>query len=238
MATKLESRYAPTERTPQVTGSDTGRVETAGNSRWLWIYVTLAILVLLVVIGFLIGISNALVSIDTALEEADAAVGGIEGDAGPLPDQVAQVNETLGAIDQSLLPVPGQAEQIVSSLTSINGSLTSVDASLVDTLGSLGNTSSSLVDTSGSLVNTSDVLVTVLGIGGEIRQLLEVTQSTGAPPGQGLAADNIWMRVEIANSVLGPVQGDTGNVVPELVGTDAHLESICTALPTPGPCVP
>lgn len=236
MATQLQSRYADTDRTAQVSSGQAGEVESAGVTRWLWIWVTIGLLVVLVVIAFLIGITNALVAIDDALGVATPDLEEVGGHVQPLPDQIDTVNGTLASIDESLLPVPGQAETIVNELSTIRAALQQVDSSLIATLNSLGNTSSSLQGTGGGLVTTSDTLRTVEGIAFQIRDLLEVTQSTGAPAGTGLAAENIWMRVDIANGVLTSAKGDTGEVSSNLVHTDAHLESICTALPTPGPC--
>lgn len=236
MATQLQSRYSETERTSQVTPGQAGEVESAGVTRWLWVWVTIGLLVVLVVVAFLIGISNALVSIDDALGVATPELGEVGGHVQPLPDQIDTVNQTLGSIDESLLPVPGQAQTIVSELSSIRGSLQQVDSSLIATLNSLANTSGSLVNTGGGLTGTGETLRSVEGIAFEILNVLERTQSTGAPAGTGTAADNIWMRVDIANGVLTAAKGDTGNVLPQLVHTDAHLESICAALPTPGPC--
>lgn len=236
MATQLQSRYAQTDQTTQVAPGQAREVESAGVTRWLWIWVTIGLLVVLVVIAFLIGITNALVSIDDALGVASPDLTEVGGHVQPLPEQIDTVNGTLGSIDTALVPVPGQAETIVSELSTIRASLQQVDSSLIATLNSLGNTSSSLQTTGGGLIGTGDTLRAVEGIAFQIRDLLEVTQSTGAPAGTGTAADNIWMRVDIANGVLTAAEADATNILSNLQHTDGHLESICTSIPTPGPC--
>lgn len=131
--------------------------------RWLWIWVTIGALVVVVVVGFLIGIVSSLSSIDDNLFEANAAVTGIGEDADPLPDAVETINKNLTLIDASLEPIPDQADAILGELGSIRGKLGTIDSSLGDTDASLVDTDASLVDTSGQLGNITSLLVDTSG---------------------------------------------------------------------------
>lgn len=146
--------------------------------RWLWIWITVGALVVVVVIGFLLGIVGSLSSIDDNLVEADNSVTGIGGDARPLPDHVQNINANLTAIDKSLKPITGRADDILGALGSIRGRLTSVDSSLVDTDASLTDTDASLVDTSGQLGNITASLVDTSGMLGNISGSLVDTSGT------------------------------------------------------------
>jgi hypothetical protein len=128
----------------------------ATDLRWTWIFGTILILVVVVVIGFLSGITSALNSIDKALGTTDATLTDVGGDADPLPGYIQKINGNLTDIDKALKPIPQQASDILASLTSINGSTGRVNAAL-------GNTSSSLLSTSGSLVDTTGTLQTISG---------------------------------------------------------------------------
>ena len=211
--------------------------------RWTWIFATVGLLVVLVVIGFLIGIVNALESIDDGLKEADASVTGAGGETKTLPDHVQNINGNLKAIDTSLKPITGQAGAILASLTSIDGSLDSANnslgrtnsslkstsSSLVGTSSTLRGISSSLVDTSGrlrgissSLADTSGVLVDVRGLVGTIS-----TRLIGAQRRDSLGTAEIPVRVARANSVLSPVQNDTAAITSGLSSVNTHLTSVC-----------
>lgn len=129
--------------------------------RWLWIWITVGFLVVVVVVGFLLGIVSALKSINSGLFEANASVTGIGAEANPLPGYIQHINRNLTSIDTALKPISGQANQIVGALSSIHGTLAQVDGSLKDTSGSLVNTSGSLVNTTNSLVSTGGMLTTI-----------------------------------------------------------------------------
>lgn len=205
---------------------------------WMWTWITLGILVVVTVIGFLIGIVRSLESIDDGLLEARNSVQGAGGDVQPLPQHVQKINDNLTKIDTALKPIRFQANEISSGLELITGSLVSIDASLKDTSGSLVDTSGSLADTSGILVNasglvqrisgslidTSNVLSTVLARAGQIEGELESIQNVDSM-GTNLA----WRKVIEANSVLGPVQADTSNINGQLGVTNANLTSICVS---------
>ena len=148
--------------------------------RWLWIWVTIGALVVVVVVGFLLGIVSSLESIDDGLFEADEAVTGAGSDVDPLPRHIKNINGNLTAIDKSLKPITGQADDILAALRSIDGSLTSVDGSLKDTSGSLVDTSGSLVDTSQTLGNITGLLVDTSGtLGGISGSLVDTTGLLG-----------------------------------------------------------
>ena len=129
--------------------------------RWLWIWITIGALVVVVVVGFLLGIVSSLESIDKGLFSADKSVASVEGETKPLPTYIQNINGNLTQIDTALKPIRGQASQILGALRSIQGSLTSVDSSLVDTSASLVDTSSKLGNITGLLVNTSGTLGTI-----------------------------------------------------------------------------
>lgn len=126
--------------------------------RWLWIWITVGALVVVVVIGFLIGIVSSLSSIDDGLVEADSAVSGAGGDVKPLPAHIQDINRNLTRVDRSLKPISGRATQIQVSLGSVQRRLGLVDSSLVDTGTSLADTDLSLADTSGQLGNITTSL--------------------------------------------------------------------------------
>jgi len=228
--------------------------ETSVLTRWMWVWVAIGILVIATVIGFLMGIVNALESINSGLGVADHAVTGAGGDVVPLPQHIAHVNATLGSIDTALKPIPAQADTIISHLGTIDGSLGSIDGSLKDTSGTLVHTSGSLIDTSNSLidtsnsvadtagilknkisaglVDTSNVLVTVLGRATTIDQTLEDIQN----PADKLGSRNILDRVNTANGILGPAKADTGNILGGLTNINASLKSICAKSGAGRPC--
>lgn len=209
---------------------------TAFFSRWLKVWIALLTVVTLVVVVYLVAITNSLADINGNLGVADEAVSGAGGDTVTLPQQVASINESLGAIDPALQPIPGQADAIIGALTSIDGRLAETDGSLIDT-------SASLQATSGQLVDTSGILQSVLGQAGDIRNTLALADrpngdcaGTGTPgqaaAGAACGADqlgvqNIHQRVAIANSVLVPVDNDTTSIVAGLDVVNANLLGIC-----------
>ena len=178
--------------------------------RWLWIWITVGALVVVVVIGFLIGIVSSLASIDENLFEADAAVTGIAGDAAPLPDSIETINTNLRRIDASLKPIPDQADNILGELGSIRGRLGSIDSSLVDTDASLADTDASLVDTSGQLGNITGLLVDTSGTLGTIDSSLVDTSGT----------------LQEISPTLDTVSGTLRGISPSLDDTSGELVSV------------
>jgi hypothetical protein len=220
-------------------------------SRWLFTWITILGLVVVVVIGFLIGIVNALDSIDGHLGTASSAVTNIHGDAIPLAGHIQDINGNLSKIDTALKPIPGVATSIIGGLTSIKGSLTSVDSSLKSTLGSLGPTSAALVDTSNSLVDTSSKLVDVsnslvstAGTGSaiatslvstsgnlvttnhDLTTILSLLRQVQSVP-NGTAAVN--PKVVSINSSLTDTEHNASQINGGLIAANNHLNSICTA---------
>ena len=222
----------------------------ASDTRWTWIFATILILVVVVVIGFLSGITSALSSIDNALGSTDATLVDVNKDADPLPEYVRIINGNLVAIDKALKPVPGQGVAILASLTSINQSTGAIDASLTQTDASLQDTSASLVDTAGdlgtitsslqdteaslkdttsmletidaSLKSTEGVLVNVSTRGKQINAELHAIQS---PSSSGTGAVSPLVRQ--INTTLEGVNADTTPINVGLRHTEAHLTSIC-----------
>lgn len=203
--------------------SRTGRSDDMGTflARWLRVWVILLTVVTLVVVGYLIVITNTLASINGNLVTADKAVSGAGTDVVTLPDQVARINGSLAAIDTALKPIPGQARDIISSLTSINGKLTATDSSLKD---------------------TSSVLITALGTANGISgQLIETDVGNGSNCGGGtpcspdqLSAQNIHQRVDNANRILVPAEQDAANINSELIAINSNATAICNGLNTIG----
>jgi uncharacterized protein YoxC len=138
---------------PPHSSTSSGTVPAASSSfaRFLWIFTTLGLIVVVVVIGFLIGIVRALESIDDGLSTASNSVTGVTGNVEALPDYIRGINSALSDINTSLKPIPGQVADITDSLRSIRDSAGGADTSLQDT-------SRFLIGTSGSLERTSTTL--------------------------------------------------------------------------------
>jgi hypothetical protein len=202
--------------------------QTTFLSRWLKVWVILLTVVTLVVVGYLIVITNSLASINGNLATAQRAVVGAGGNVVTLPNQVDRINGALAGIDPALKPIPGQADEIIAALTSINSKLTNTDASLKD---------------------TSAILQTVLGTVNNVSGLLIDAND----PADRLGVQNIHRRVAAINGVGGPRQGtangggtcgefctpqnlttaeadarDISRVVN--TGVQPHVRAICTGL--------
>jgi methyl-accepting chemotaxis protein len=222
----------------------------ATDLRWTWIFGTILILVVVVVIGFLSGITSALNSIDKALGTTDATLTDVGGEADPLPGYIQKINANLTDIDKALKPVPGQGVSILNSLTSINGStgrvnaalgntsssLLSTSSSLVDTTGTLQTISGSLVDTSNSLKGTTNVLVTIRGslrdtsgvlvtVDGRVKTINQRLHQAQSASSQGTGA--VTPIVTSINSSATGILSDTNKINAGLSDAEAHLTSIC-----------
>lgn len=207
-------------------------------ARFLWIFTTLGLIVVIVVIGFLIGIVRALESIDNGLFTASSSVTGATGNVQPLPNYIETINSALADIDTALKPIRGQVADATASLQSIRGTAKTIDASLKDTSASLVNTSGSLIDTSGvligasqsvatisgSLVDTSNVLLNVLGLAQSIDGTLESIQNIDS---RGTAL--VTPQVNVINGLLQGIQNDTSTINLQLQETNRHLTNICTS---------
>lgn len=165
-------------------------------SRWLSVWVALSAVVVLVVVVYLIFISNSLASINSGLQVARNAVTGAGGHTQTLPRQIAGINTSLGGIDTALKPIRGDAGQIVNNLTSIENSLKATDGSLASTSPMLQTISSSLVDTSGLATN----------IAGNLNQTAPTLAQT--------------------SSTLGGITSTLGGVSSSLVNTSGVLVSV------------
>lgn len=207
-------------------------------ARFLWIFTTIGVVVVVVVIGFLIGIVRALESIDNGLFTSSNLAASATGNVQPLPNYIHTINSALTDIDTALKPIRGQVSDATASLLSIKGNAQSIDGSLTDTSQSLVNTSGSLVDISGtltgasqsassisdSLVDTSNVLLNVLGIAQTIDGTLESIQNAGSR-GTALITPQVN---DINNSLIGAEQ-DLFNINLQLQETNRHLTNICTS---------
>jgi hypothetical protein len=233
-----------TAATPQSNYAARGSADQSNFlARWLKVWVALLAVVVLVVVVYLIAITNSLASINGNLATADDAVTGAGGDVKTLPDQVESVNASLGGIDPALQPIPGQADAIVSNLTSINGKLVDVDNSLKDTNGKLVTIDSSLKDTTGVL---RAILGETTAINGE---LVSADQPNGPCAGETVpppiteggncepskdGVQNIHQRVALANGDLNPALADANRIVASLgdneAGVVGSLNGICDSL--------
>lgn len=193
-------------------------------SRWLKVWVLLLTVVTLVVVVYLIIITNSLADINGNLAVADRAVTGAGGNVVTLPNQVDRINGALSEIDPALKPIPAQANDIIAALSSINDKLTSTDSSLKD---------------------TSSILVTVLG---QVNSISGVLIDADDPPDR-LGVQNIHERVARINGRNSPPRGaprgggpgifgttpgnlsaaltDADNILAGLVSVNAHLTSAC-----------
>jgi hypothetical protein len=151
-------------------------------SRWLRLWVILLTIVTLVVVGYLVVITNSLASINGNLATAQRAVVGAGGNVVTLPTQVDRINGALAGIDPALEPIPRQADEIIAALSSIDTKLTSTDASLKDTSAILG-------DVLGTVNNVSGVLI------------------DADNPADRLGVQNIHQRVAAVNGTTSPRQG-------------------------------
>jgi hypothetical protein len=182
--------------------------------KWITVWVALLTIVTLVVVVFLVTITNSLASINGSLAVADNAVTGAGGDVKTLPSEVDTVNASLGGIDPNLKPIPGQADTIIAALTSINSKLSTTDNSLKDSNG---------------------VLKTVLGQTGDVRGVLVDADD----PADRLGVQNIHQRVALANGTgntgsfgsnpgnLAAARSDTSNVLGQLQQVNRSLRGIC-----------
>ena len=207
-------------------------------ARFLWIFTTFGVIVVVVVIGFLIGIVRALESIDNGLFTSSNLAASATGNVQPLPNYIHDINSALADIDTALTPIRGQVADATASLLSIRGTARSIDASLTDTSQSLINTSGSLVSISGtlvgvthsagsistSLVDTSNVLLNVHGIAQSIDGTLESIQNADSR-GTALITPQVN---DINNSLIGAEQ-DLFNINLQLKETNRHLTNICTS---------
>lgn len=152
---------------------------------------------------------GALVKANDSLGVVDTALTSVAGHADPLTYQVHLVNTSLTSIEQDLSPLHGQADTLNGSLATVNQTLTSADASVSSILGKANAIEPSLVDVDHQLATEAQEVGT-----------------TRASARVGLLND----QVSSLAGILGPVQGDLGNIEGLLRTTNDHLTSSCLHL--------
>ena len=197
-------------------------------SRWLRVWVILLSIVTLVVVGYLIVITDSLASINGNLGTAQRAVVGAGGNVVTLPSQVDRINAALGGIDPALEPIPGQADEIIAALASINSKLANTDASLKDTAGVLQTVLGTVDNVSGVLIDANDP-ADRLGVQNIHQRVAAVNGATSPRQGSAVSGGNCAHFCQPAN--LTTAQADTtdiSRVVRE--GVAPHAAAICKGL--------
>jgi hypothetical protein len=217
------SDFSPTPRRRTVDD------QTTFLSRWLKVWVILLTVVTLVVVAYLIIITNSLASINGNLATADRAVTGAGGNVVTLPNQVDRINGALSGIDPALKPIPGQVNDINAALTSINDKLTSVDASLKETSGILQTVLGSVNTISGTLIDANDP-PDRLGVQ-NIHHRVAGVNGRGSPR-IGVARDGGSCGPFCTPGSLHNAEQDARNILGGLQSINASLTGICTGLRT------
>lgn len=214
-----------------VTSEESDRARYKGL--WLRTWVALAAIVILVVISYLVFISNSLAGINGNLQVARDAVTDVNGNTKTLPGQIDAVNSNLKGINNSLEQVPGQVGDIRTNLTSINETGTTINSSLADTSAQLDQVASDLDATvpklttvSGNLTDTSSLLVSILKSTTTIDNDLLAIQGRG-PSGVLRVNDNVTS----INSALAPTKQDLGDILAGLGVINGHLDDVCRSVP-------
>jgi hypothetical protein len=179
----------------------------ATAARWLKVWVTIGTLVVLVVIGYLLAIVNALDNIDANLALTDPDVADISGHVNPLPGHITTINDTLTAIDSTLKPIPGQATSIINTLTVIDGTLKDIDPTLKEINGGLTTALTGLRNIDATLV------------------------SLDTPGSDGKGLRPIVSEVTTIDAQLKSIRVDTRRIDLDLnrsTGVAAHVRQVCT----------
>lgn len=203
-----------------------------GVDLWLRTWIAILVVVALVVIAYLILISNSLAGINAHLGSAASSVSNVYGSAKTLPDQISTVNTNLTAIDGALKSIPADAEKIRANLASvkdhgvaINTSLTSTNSQLAAVAGDLTTSVGLLNTTASKLTNTSSMLTSILKSTGAIDSNLVAAAGNG-PAG----VLKINSTVAAINSGLEPSLADLGNILGNLGVINVDLTKACNSL--------
>ena len=178
----------------------------ATAARWLKVWVTIGTLVVLVVIGYLLAIVNALDNIDANLALTDPDVADISGHVNPLPGHITTNTDTLTAIDSTLKPIPGQATSIINTLGVIDGTLKDIDPTLKTINGGL---------------------TTALG---GLRSIDATLVSLDTPGADNRGLRPIISELSTINGQLGSIRVDTRRIDLDLnrsTGVAAHVRDVC-----------
>jgi hypothetical protein len=200
--------------------------QTQFLSRWLKVWVILLTVVTLVVVVYLIIITNSLASINGNLATADRAVTGAGGNVVTLPNQVDRINGALSGIDPALKPIPGQANDIIAALTSINDKLTNTDSSLKDTSSILQTVLGTVNSVSGVLIDADDP-PDRLGVQNIHHRVAAINGRSSARIGSAREGGSAGPFAQVGN--LHNAEVDAGNILEGLKSVNAHLTSVCVS---------
>ena len=197
-------------------------------SRWLKVWVILLTIVTLVVVGYLVVITESLASINGNLATAQRAVVGAGGNVVTLPNQVDRVNGALGGIDPALKPIPGQADEIIAALTSINSKLTTTDASLKETSAVLQTVLGTVDNVSGVLIDANDP-ADRLGVQNIHQRVAAINGGSSPRQGSAVAGGTCAQFCQPANLTTAEADArDIARVVND--GVKPHADAICKGL--------
>jgi hypothetical protein len=199
-------------------------------SRWLRVWVILLSIVTLVVVGYLVVITDSLASINGNLATAQRSVAGAGGNVVTLPNQVDRINGALAGIDPALKPVPGQADEIIAALGSINTKLTNTDASLKDTSTILQSVLGTVNNVSGVLIDANDP-PDRLGVQNIHQRVAAVNGATSPRQGSAVGGGNCAPFCQSNNLTTAEADARDINRVVE-TGVAPHAAAICKGLST------
>jgi hypothetical protein len=203
-------------------------------SRWLTAWASLGMIVVLVVIAYLIFISNALANINDNLAVASKSVSDVGGNTKTLPGQIGTINANLTKINDSLFGIVPQTVTVRNNLTAIESNLVPTNNSLSSTAPHLVNVASNLTATVGSLgtvtsalADTSSLLHSILHSTGDIQGNL--VGIDGKDNTHGVRGINTL--IESVNGTLNGTESDLGNVLRTLHTINGHLYNVCRSTP-------